>query len=107
MDTPTKPPRDYKLAIGFLAGTAVGAGLILWLAPRTASELRERMTKAAKGLRKRTSDRYEDASARVSEAIDDLTRKGQAIRDDAADAVARSARDVERKAAAAKTDRVA
>lgn len=106
MDTPTKSPRDYKLAIGFLAGTAVGAGLMLWLAPRAASELRDRMTNAAKDLRKRASDRYDDASARVSEAIDDLTRKGQAIRDDAADAVARGAREVERKATAAKSERV-
>ena len=36
----SKTPRDYKLAIGLLAGAAIGTGLMLWLAPRAASELR-------------------------------------------------------------------
>jgi gas vesicle protein len=107
MDTPTKPRRDHRLAIGFLVGTAVGAGLTLWLAPRAASELRDRATRAGQALRKRTSDRYQDASARVSEAIDELTRKGHAVRDEAADAVAKGAREVERRATAAKSEHMA
>ncbi len=43
----------------------------------------------------------------VVEAADELTRTGQDVRDDVADAVARGAHEVERDATAAKTDRVA
>jgi gas vesicle protein len=85
MDTQTKDPRDHRLAIGFLLGTAVGAGLMMWLAPRAASELRQRVTESAKNLRQRA----------------------QGVRDDVAETVVRGAREVERYAAAAKTDRVA
>jgi gas vesicle protein len=99
--------RDYSFVIGLLTGTFVGAGLAMWFAPRSGAELRQRMTDSVKGLAKQTSDRYQQASARVGEAVDELTRKGQDVRDDVADAVARSAREVERYATAAKTDRVA
>ena len=44
MDTQTKDSRDYRMAIGFVLGTAVGAGLMMWLAPRAASELRQRVS---------------------------------------------------------------
>jgi gas vesicle protein len=98
---------DHGFVLGLLAGTFVGAGLMLWLAPRMASELRERMTDSARSLRKRASAQYEQASTRVGEAVDDLTRKGQAVRDDVADKVARGAHEVERYATAAKSDRVA
>jgi gas vesicle protein len=107
METATKPRRDHKLAIGFLVGAAAGVGLMLWLAPRAGSELRQRAIDAAKGVRKRASDRYQEATAHVDEVMDELTRQGQAIRDDAAETVARTAREVERRAAAAKSDRVA
>jgi len=85
--------RDYGFAIGLVAGTCVGAGLMMWLAPRTASELRERVSDSAQGLR-----------TRVVGAIDDLTGKAQSVRDDVADVVARSAGEVARRAAAAKTN---
>ncbi len=107
MEMQTKDPRDYRLAIGFLAGTAVGVGLMMWLAPRAASELRKRVTDSAKDLGQRASERYQQAADRVGETVDDLTRKGQGVRDDLADTVVRGAREVERYAAAAKTDRVA
>ena len=107
MDNPTKPPRDYRLAIGLLAGAAISAGLVLWLAPRAASELKQRAADKAKDLRKQATDRYAEASVRVDEVLDELTRKGQAIRDEAADTVARGAREVERRAAAVKPDHVA
>jgi gas vesicle protein len=106
MENPTKPRKDHRLAIGFLAGAAVGAGLMMWLAPRAAAELRQRAADAAKGFRKRATNRYEEASAHVDDVMDELTRKGQAIRDEAAETVARGAREVERRATAAKTDRV-
>jgi gas vesicle protein len=105
MDTPTQEPRDYRFVIGLLAGTVVGAGLMMWLAPRAASELRGRMTDSAKKLGQRASREYQQAGARVGDAVDELTRKGQGVRDDVADAVARGAHEVERFATAAKSDR--
>jgi gas vesicle protein len=91
--------------IGLLTGTFVGAGLAMWLAPKLRSELRERLTDSAKDLGQRASDQYQQASARVGEVVDDLTRKGQDVRDEVAGAVARSAREVERFATAVKSDR--
>jgi gas vesicle protein len=73
--------RDYGFAIGLMAGTFVGAGLAMWLAPKAAAELR----------------------SRVGEAVDELTEKGQGVRDDVADVVARGAHEVERFAVAAKS----
>ena len=99
--------RSHGFAIGLLTGTFVGAGVALWLAPRMASELRERITDSAKGLGLQASEQYEQASSRVGEAVSELTRKGQDVRDDVADAVARGAHEVERYAIAAKSDRVA
>ena len=102
----TQEPRDYRFMLGLLAGTVVGAGLAIWFAP-LASEVRDRMTESARSLRKRASEQYQQASEGVGDAIDGLTRKGQDVRDDLADAVARGAHEVERYATAAKSDRVA
>ena len=107
MNAHTQEHRDYGFVIGLLTGAAVGAGLALWLAPRSAAEIRERVTETARRLGKRASDEYEHASTRVVEGVDELARKGQHIRDNVADAVARGAHEVERFAAAAKTDHVA
>ena len=74
MNTPTSDRRDYRFALGVLAGTAIGAGLVMWLAPRATSELR----------------------ARVADAAKDLGQRGQTVRDDVADVVARSAHEVAR-----------
>jgi hypothetical protein len=75
MNAHTREHPDSGFAIGLLTGTFVGAGLAMWLVPR------------------------------VREAVDDLTRKGQDVRDDVAEAVARGAHEVERYATAAKSDR--
>ena len=98
-------PRDYGFVVGLLTGTMIGAGLMMWLAPRVVSEIRGRITDSAANLRRQASDQYEQASGRVSDAVDDLTRKVQGVRDDAADTVARGAHEVERYAKAAKSDR--
>jgi len=105
--------RDYGFVIGLLTGTVVGAGLAMWLAPRLASELRSRMTDSARDLGQRASEQYQQASTRVGEAVDELTQKGQDVRDGVAEAVARGAHEVargahevERYATAAKSDRV-
>lgn len=107
MEERTQEHRDYGFIIGLLTGTFIGAGLAVWLLPRSASELRHRMSDSARSLGQRASDQYQKASARAGEALDELTRKGQGVRDDVAKAVARGAHEVERFATAAQTDRVA
>ena len=76
--------RDYRFAIGLALGAVAGAGLMMWLAPKAASELRKRVTDSARGMG------------------DELTRKGQDVRERVADAVVRGAQEVERFASAAK-----
>jgi gas vesicle protein len=106
MNAHTQEHRDYGFVIGLLTGTFVGAGLAMWLAPRSASELRQRVTDSARNLGERVSGQYQQASTRVGEAIDELTRKGQDVRDDVADVVVRGADEVKRYATAVKSDRV-
>ena len=106
MTTDTQEPRDYGFAIGLLTGTFVGAGLAMWLAPRLRSELRQRLTDSASEVGNRASERYQQVSARVGDAVDDLTKKGQSVRDNVADTVVHGAHEVARVATAAKTDRV-
>jgi gas vesicle protein len=97
--------RGPGFGVGLLTGACLGAGLAVWLAPRLASELRERVIDSANDVRTRASDKARQASARVSAAVDGITRQGQAMRDDVAETVARGAREVERVAMAAQTDR--
>lgn len=92
-------------AIGLVTGTVIGVGLAMWLAPRAAAEIRLRMADAARRFGDRASERYQQAGARVGEAVEDLARKGDEVRDTVAGAVERGARKVERYAAAAKSDR--
>lgn len=102
MNANTQDNRDYGFALGLLAGTFVGAGLMMWLAPRVRSEVRQRLADSAADLGKRASEQYQQAGSRVGEAVDELTRKSQGVRDTIADTVARGAREVERFATAAK-----
>ena len=106
MSAHTREHRDYGFVIGLLTGTFVGAGLAMWLAPRSVWKLRQRITDSAKSLAKRASERYQQANTRVGEAVDELTQKGEGVRDDIAEAVARGAHEVERSATAVKSDRV-
>jgi gas vesicle protein len=46
--TQSHPP--YGFAIGLAAGMCVGAGLAIWLSPRSASELREHITHSTKDI---------------------------------------------------------
>lgn len=81
MNEITNEPRDYRLALGLLAGTAIGVGLMMWLAPRAAAELRQR----------------------AKDSASDLGTRAQAVRDGVADGVVRGAHHVERMANAAKS----
>ena len=97
--------RDRTFLIGLLAGTVVGAGLAIWFVPRLGSELRGRMSDSARELSRLASDRYREVSARTEAAVEDLTTRGQAVRNEMADTVVRGAAEVARQAAAFKTDR--
>ncbi len=97
--------RDYMFAAGVLTGTLIGMGLALWLAPRSAEELRRRVSESAKRAGRLASERYQDVSSRMSETMDEFAQKGQDLRNSMADAVARGAREVERRASAAKAVR--
>jgi gas vesicle protein len=106
MSASTLEHRDYGFVVGLLTGTFVGAGLTMWLAPRSGSELRQRVTDRAMDLGRQASGAYQQAGAGVGEAVGELTRKGRDVRDDVAEAVARGAHEVERYATAVQSDRV-
>ena len=105
MDTYTQERRGYGFVIGLLTGTCIGAGLAMVFAPRSGSDLRQQMADSAKNLGERASEQYQQVSTRVGEAVDALTRRGQDVRDDVAETVAQSARDVEQFANSAKSTR--
>ena len=102
MSPDTDNHRNHRFLTGLVMGTFVGTGLTILLVPRAASELGHRVTSSARALRKRASKRYEQASDRVGDAVEELTKKSQGVRDDVADALARGAHEVERIAKAAK-----
>jgi len=106
MNTHTQEHREYGFVMGLFTGTFVGAGLAMWLVPRLASEVHQRMTDSARSLGERASEEYQQASTRVGDVVDEVTRKGRAVRDGVAEAVARGAHEVERYAAAAKSEGV-
>jgi gas vesicle protein len=103
MPLETNDHRNHRFLIGLVMGTFVGTGLTILLVPRVASELGHRVTHSARALRKRASKRYEHASTRVADAVDDLAKRGQSVRDEVADVVVRGAHEVERVAKAVKT----
>ena len=111
MDSPQRHDVDESTSRGpgFLAGVVtgacLGAGLAVWLAPRVSSEIRQRLTDSARDVRDRAGDVFQRGSERVGSAVGAATRTGQTVRDDVAESVARGAREVERYATAAKTDR--
>lgn len=111
MDTHTqdhhaRQPGTYGFAIGLAAGTVIGAGLAFWLAPRAAAEIGNRVADTASRFGQRASEHYHQASQAVGEAVGAVSRQAQGARTDAADAVARGAREVERVAVAVKNDRL-
>ena len=104
MQTNSQQSNGLGFVIGLMAGTVVGAGLMLWLAPESASELRDRMNESARALANRASAGYDDASSRVGDAVDEIARKGNRMRNGVADSVVRGAHEVERFAVAVKSD---
>lgn len=82
MDSEIERPRGHRFAIGLFTGAVVGVGLAMWLGPGVTRSTR-----------------------RIGRALDELAGRGQDVRDDVADAVARGAHHVERSATAAKSHR--
>jgi gas vesicle protein len=81
------------LLLGFLAGTAIGAGLGLLFAPRAGADLRGMIGDSANNLRNAASERYRDAGTRMGAAVEDLAEQGRGIRGKVLDAVARGAKE--------------
>ena len=96
MDGQAQERSDYRFLMGLLAGSLVGAGLAILLAPRAAAEIKARAVDTAKDLGDAVSERYQGAKLRVTDTVDGITRKGQRVRDDVCDTVVRGAQDVER-----------
>jgi gas vesicle protein len=97
MNETTQQAGDYRFVLGLFTGTFVGAGLAMWLAPRAVSGVRDRVTRladSARSVRHEASEKYQRASTRVGEMVDDVTQRGRDVRDDIAGAVARGAHEV-------------
>jgi gas vesicle protein len=103
MNKPSENGLNNGFLIGLITGGAIGAGLAIAFAPRLASELRQRLTASAGDLSHAASQSYQDVSTRIAGVVDGVTARGQAVRDDVADAVGRGAREVEQFAMASKT----
>ncbi len=107
MNQTTQEHRPFSFALGLLAGTAVGAGLTMWLAPRVTSEIRARVEQSLESFGERAATRFEAASAQVSKVAAEIGTRRTRVRNGIADAVAQSAHDVEQRALRARTDRPA
>lgn len=103
MNTRAEYGGNNGFLIGLITGGVIGAGLAIAFAPRLASELRQRVTASATDLSDAAFQGYQEVSTRIAGVVDGVTAKGQAVRDDVADAVGRGAREVEQFAMASKT----
>jgi hypothetical protein len=94
--------RHASTVIGLVAGTVIGVGIGLWLAPRV-SALRQWVDDSARELATRAAERYEQAGSRVAAAVDAVAGSAQDVRDGVAEGVAQGAHQVERIAIAIKS----
>jgi gas vesicle protein len=103
MNTSTLNGPRPGFAAGLITGGIIGAVLALAFAPRPGADLRRSVASSARDLGTAASERYRDAAARVSHAVDHLPDRVRAEADDVADAVASDAHDVARFATATKS----
>ena len=66
--------------LGLLMGVCVGAGVVLWLAPRMTAEIRGRAAESLDGLAETASSAYRQTAARVGETVENINRKTRDIR---------------------------
>ncbi len=111
MDDTQQGGRGFEFVAGVVTGAFVGVGLAMWLAPKTAAELRARAIASARELGERAAEQLDHVGAVVAEARDEAVKRGRGVRDEVANAVvngatavACGATEVSRVAAAAKTD---
>ena len=105
------PNSGYNgFVIGLVTGGVVGAALVIAFAPTLAAELRRRLaasvadvTHAAADVGDAAARGYQEVNTRIAGVVDSATARGQAARDNLADAVGRGAREVEQFAMASKT----
>jgi len=90
--------RNHGFVVGLLAGSVVGAGLGWLFAPRV-SALGRQTADSLRSLGAAASDRYQEAGERLTAVVDDITAKGQELRDQMSDAVIHGAQAVEHHAA--------
>jgi gas vesicle protein len=95
--------RIQVFGVGVLAGAALGAGLMMWLAPRAAAEARRTVTDSANALREATTEGFQQARDHVRATMNDVGARGLGVRDEVADAVEHGALEVARVAVAVKT----
>ena len=67
--------------LGLLMGVCLGAGVVLWLAPRMTAEIRGRAAESLDKLAETASTAYRQTAARVGETVDAVNRKTRDIRD--------------------------
>ena len=102
-DHANAPASTLHFALGLLTGTFIGAGLMMWIAPKALAEAQRAVTDSANMFGDNATEQYNKISRRAVAAVNDLAAQGRGARDDAADAVARGAQEVERIAVAVRT----
>lgn len=89
---------DYKkVALAFLIGGAVGAGIALLYAPQSGRDTRKDIAKTARRVKKETVNLVEDAvdsindfASDVKEKVSDIIDRGKDLSDDAKKEVLRN-----------------
>lgn len=76
MNQTTHERRPLSFSLGRLAGTAVGAGRTLRLAPRVSSETRGRIEGAVESFGERAATRCEAASTQLGTVADEIGARG-------------------------------
>jgi gas vesicle protein len=99
MHTRSEDGGNNSFLMGLITGSVIGAGLVIAFAP----DLRKRLKTSGADLRDAASDGYQEAGARIAGVVDDVVARGQAIRDNVAEAVGRGAREGDNVAMASKT----
>jgi gas vesicle protein len=84
---------DRAFLAGLVAGTVMGAGIGLLLAPKTGAEMRSQLGTSAEKLQRNAVDSYQRASARVINLVQrsrGAIQKGREAFDEARDAADRT-----------------